>query len=89
MTLGLKTTLNKYNETVEITKDLIKKRCKCMFTGIMVIGTIIDVEILELAVIVKVKFDEGYVWRDSTYFEESTWRRKSDEFGSLQYLGLI
>ena len=43
-------------KTTEISKDLIGKRCECIFTGMMVTGVIEDTEENEYSVNVKVPF---------------------------------
>ena len=61
-------------KTTEVSKDLIGRRCECIFTGMMVTGVIEDTEENEYSVNVKVRFDHP---------------RKSDEFGTLRHLRLL
>ena len=44
-------------KTTEVSKDLIGRRCECIFTGMMVTGVIEDTEENEYSVNVKVRFD--------------------------------
>ena len=75
-------------KTTEVSKDLIGKRCECIFTGMMVAGVIEDAEENEYSVNVKVRFDHPHQWGDDFYTEDWTWGRKSDEFGTLCHLRL-
>ena len=74
-------------KTTEISKDLIGKRCECIFTGMMVTGVIEDTEENEYSVNVKVRFDHPHQWGDDFYTEDWAWGRKSDEFGTLRRIG--
>jgi len=76
-------------KTAEATQAIVGKRCDCIFTGMMVRGTIILVQDLKDAVFVRVRFDEPQNWGGDYYKEDSNWARKSDEFGSLHHLKLI
>jgi len=73
----------------EVNEEIIGKRCKCIFTGMMVTGVIEDVEVNEHAANVKVRFDKPHQWGDDLY--KSTWSfaRLDDDFGSLQHLAII
>ena len=73
-------------KTTEISKDLIGRRCECIFTGMMVTGVIEDTEENEYSVNVKVRFDHPHQWGDDFYTEDWAWGRKSDEFGTLHHL---
>ena len=66
-----------------------RERCECMFTGIMVKGTITEIKDCKYSVNVKVVFDSPQQWGDDMYEYDWTWGRKSDEFGPLKYLKLI
>lgn len=76
-------------KTTEVSKDLIGKRCECIFTGMMVTGVIEDTEENEYSVNVKVRFDHPHQWGDDFYTEDWAWGRKSDEFGTLRHLRLL
>ena len=76
-------------KTTEVSKDLIGRRCECIFTGMMVTGAIKDTEENEYSVNVKVRFDHPHQWGDDFYTEDWTWGRKSDEFGTLRHLLLL
>ena len=76
-------------KTTEVSKDLIGKRCECIFTGMMVTGVIEDTEENEYSVNVKVRFDHPHQWGDDFYTEDWAWGRKSDEFGTLCHLRLL
>ena len=54
-------------KTTEVSKDLIGRRCECIFTGMMVTGVIEDTEENEYSVNVKVRFDHpgGARWMSS------------------------
>lgn len=47
-------------KTTEVSKDLIGRRCECIFTGMMVTGVIEDTEENEYSVNVKVRFDHPH-----------------------------
>lgn len=47
-------------KTTEVNKELIGKRCECIFTGLMVTGVIEDTEENEHATAVKVRFDRPH-----------------------------
>ena len=49
-------------KTTEVSKDLIGRRCECIFTGMMVTGVIEDTEENEYSVNVKVRFDHPHQW---------------------------
>ena len=68
-------------KTTEVSKDLIGRRCECIFTGMMVTGVIEDIEENEYSVNVKVRFDHPHQWGDDFYTEDWAWGRKMDEFG--------
>ena len=51
-------------KTTEVSKDLIGRRCECIFTGMMVTGVIEDTEENEYSVNVKVRFDHPHQWGD-------------------------
>ena len=76
-------------KTTEVNKELIGKRCECIFTGMMVTGVIEDIEENKYSVNVKVRFDEPQQWGDDLYTEDWAWGRKTDEFGTLHHLQLL
>ena len=57
-------------KTTEVSKDLIGRRCECIFTGMMVTGVIEDTEENEYSVNVKVRFDHPHQWGDDFYTED-------------------
>lgn len=73
----------------EVNRELIGKRCKCIFTGLMVTGTIEDIRITEYTAEVKVRYDEPHRWGDDTYKYGWSHARLSDEFGSLHHIEII
>ena len=50
-------------KTTEVNKNLIGRRCECIFTGMMVTGVIEDIEENKYSVNVKVHFDKPQQWR--------------------------
>jgi hypothetical protein len=76
-------------KTTEVNKELIGKRCECIFTGMMVTGVIEDIKGNKYSVNVKVSFDEPQQWGDDLYTEDWAWGRKTDEFGTLHHLQLL
>ena len=76
-------------KTTEVNKELIGKRCECIFTGMMVTGVIEDIKGNKYSVNVKVSFDEPQQWGDDLYTEDWAWGRKTDEFGTLYHLRLL
>lgn len=73
----------------EVNDSIIGKRCKCIFTGLMVTGTIETVNVTEYSAEVKVRFDEPHSWGNEIYEYDWAHARQHDEFGSLQYLAII
>ena len=49
-------------KTTEVNKELIGRRCECIFTGLMVTGVIEDTEENEHTIEVKVRFDHPHQW---------------------------
>ena len=45
-------------KTTEVNKELIGRRCECIFTGMMVTGVIEDIDENKYSVNVKVHFDK-------------------------------
>ena len=68
-------------KTTEVNKELIGRRCECIFTGLMVTGVIEDTEENEHTIEVKVRFDHPHQWGDDLYNDVWAWGRKIDEFG--------
>jgi len=54
-------------KAIEVNKEIIGKRCKSIFTGMMVAGTIEDIEIDKYTANVKVRFDEPHQWGECLY----------------------
>ncbi len=73
----------------EVTAELIGKRCKSIFTGLMVSGIIEDINITTYTAEVKVRFDEPHRWGAETYHYDWSHARLSDDFGSLHHLEII
>ena len=76
-------------KTTEVNKELIGRRCECIFTGLMVTGVIEDIEDSEHSAAVKVRFDHPHQWGDDLYNDVWAWGRKIDEFGTLHHLQLL
>jgi hypothetical protein len=76
-------------KAIEVTADIIGKRCKSIFTAMMVSGVIEDIRITEHTAEVKVRFDEPHRWGDCVYATDWAHARLLDEVGSLQYLEII
>ena len=76
-------------KTTEVNKRIIGRRCKCIFTGLLVTGIIEAVEENEHSVQVKVHFDTPHQWGDELYSYDWSFGRKTDGFGSLKYLELL
>ena len=49
-------------KTTEVNKELIGKRCECIFTGLMVTGVIEDIQDDRHSSAVKVRFDHPHQW---------------------------
>ena len=47
-------------KTTEVTNEIIGKRCKSIFAGLMATGTIEDVKVTKHTAEVKVRFDEPH-----------------------------
>lgn len=60
-------------KTTEVNKNLIGRRCECIFTGMMVTGVIEDIEENKYSVNVKVHFDKPQQWGDDLYTEDWAW----------------
>ncbi len=76
-------------KTTEVNESIIGKRCKCIFTGLMVTGTIEDINITKHSAQVKVRFDEAHQWGNEQYECDWSSARLCDEFGSLHHLEII
>lgn len=76
-------------KTTEVNKELIGRRCECIFTGLMVTGVIEDTEENEHTKEVKVRFDRPHQWGDDLYNDVWAWGCKTDEFGTLRHLQLL
>jgi hypothetical protein len=73
----------------EVNEEIIGKRCKCIFTGLMVTGTIEDIKISVHTAEVKVRYDKPHQWGNHSYEDGWAFARLHDGFGSLQYLEII
>lgn len=76
-------------KAIEVNKEIIGKRCKSIFTGMMVAGTIEDIEIDKYTANVKVRFDEPHQWGECLYKYDWSFARLDDDFGSLRHLEII
>lgn len=76
-------------KTAEVNESIIGKRCKCIFTGLMVTGTIEGIKIGEHTAEVKVRYDEPHQWGNQLYEDGWAFARLSDNFGSLRHLEII
>lgn len=76
-------------KTTEVNESIIGKRCKSIFTGLMVAGTIEAINITKYSAEVKVRFDEPHRWGDDTFEYDWSHARLHDEFGSLHHLEII
>ena len=76
-------------KTTEVNESIIGKRCKSIFTGLMVTGTIEETNITQYTAEVKVRFDEPHQWGNDTYECDWSHARLHDEFGSLHHLEII
>ena len=72
-------------KTTEVNKELIGRRCECIFTGLMVTGVIEDIQDDQHSIAVKVRFDHPHQWGDDLYNDVWAWGRKIDEFGTLMH----
>jgi alpha-L-fucosidase len=73
----------------EVNNSIIGKRCKCIFTGMMVTGVIEDITKDQHAAHVKVRFDEPHVWGNEHFEYNWSFARLTNGFGSLRYLEII
>jgi len=76
-------------KTTEVTEKIIGKRCKSIFTGLMVTGVIEDLRITKNTAEVKVRYDEPHSWGNDEYETDWSYARFNDEFGSLKHLEII
>ena len=76
-------------KTTEVNESIIGKRCKSIFTGLMVTGTIEEIKTTKHTSEVKVHFDEPHQWGNYIYECDWSHARLHDEFGSLQHLEII
>ena len=76
-------------KTTEVNKKIIGRRCKCIFTGLLVTGVIEDTTEDKYTVSVKVRFDTPHQWGDEFYSYDWSFGRKADDSGSLKYLELL
>lgn len=73
----------------DVNEELIGKRCKCVFSGLMVTGTIEDVKIDENTAEVFVRYDKPHQWGNGIYQTGWSFARLHDDFGSLRHLEVI
>ena len=76
-------------KTTEVNEIIVGKRCKSIFTGLMVTGTIEEINKTKSTAEVKVRFDEPHRWGNDTYSSDWSHARLHDEFGSLHHLEII
>ena len=76
-------------KTTEVNNKIIGRRCKCIFTGLLVTGVIEDTTEDKYTVSVKVRFDTPHQWGDEFYSYDWSFGRKADGSGSLKYLELL
>ena len=60
-------------KTTEVNKELIGRRCECIFTGLMVTGVIEDIQDDQHSIAVKVRFDHPHQWGDDLYNDVWAW----------------
>lgn len=73
----------------DVNEELIGKRCKSIFTGLMVTGVIEEINIDEHSANVKVRYDEPHNWGGEWYDCDWSFARLCDDFGSLHHLEII
>lgn len=73
----------------EVNEELIGKRCKCVFSGLMVTGIIEDIKISEHTAEVFVHYDKPHQWGSGLYQTGWSFVRLHDDFGSLRHLEII
>ncbi|GAA6253731.1 hypothetical protein F050043D4_47660 [Bacteroides thetaiotaomicron] len=76
-------------KTKEVNDSIIGKRCKSIFTSMMVTGVIEEINITKYTAEVKVRFDEPHNWGGELYKCNWSHARLCDEFGSLHHLEII
>ena len=76
-------------KTKEVNDSIIGKRCKSIFTSMMVTGVIEEINITQYTAEVKVRFDEPHNWGGELYAYSWSHARLCDEFGSLHHLEII
>ena len=76
-------------KTTEVNDSIIGKRCKSIFTGLMVTGTIEEIKITEYTAEVKVSYDKKHRWGNDVYKEGWSFARLHDDFWTLQHLEII
>jgi hypothetical protein len=76
-------------KTTEVNDSIIGKRCKSIFTGLMVTGVIEETTVTRHSAEVKVRFDEPHQWGNELYECDWAHARLHDEFGSLHHLEII
>ena len=73
----------------EVNEELIGKRCKCIFSGLMVTGTIENIKIDEHSAEVNVRYDKPHQWGNQSCETGWAFARLHDDFGSLCHLAII
>lgn len=76
-------------KAIEVKEELIGKRCKCIFTGLMVTGAIQEIKIEEHTAEVRIRYDEPHQWGNQLYETGWAFARLHDDFGSLRHLEII
>lgn len=76
-------------KAIEVNEELTGKRCKCIFTGLMVMGVIEKIKQTKYISEVKVRYDEPHQWGNQLYETGWAFARLHDDFGSLRHLEVI
>ncbi len=73
----------------EVNESIIGKRGKCVFSGLVVTGTIEDIKLDENTAEVFVRYDKSHQWGNGLYQTGWSFARLHDDFGSLRHLEVI
>lgn len=73
----------------DVDSSIIGRKCRAMFAGTLVRGTITGIQEDKYSVSVIVTFDQPQNWGGEMYTTTSNSARKCDGFGSLSHLQLL
>lgn len=69
--------------------SIINKHVECIFTGMIVTGTVTELFEDKYTIGVMIKYDKPHNWGGEYYTKGDAFARKIDDFGTLKHLKII